>query len=143
MAKTLQIRNGDIVENALSGRPRLIEGSAKLRQDVGEMLAVDEQTDGFGAGIRQLIGTINESEFGDVPLLLSRNIRRATERMVVLQQAQRAVRTDAETLSKLSLLKATPVQGSASDYQFQAAFLSLDGDTIKRTGIISTQPTGR
>lgn len=59
MARTFKVQNGDIMVSAANGRPTLVEGIEKLRQDIVEFFTVSITPTGFGAGLEQLIGLIS------------------------------------------------------------------------------------
>jgi hypothetical protein len=139
VSKTLKIANGDMVLSAASGQPVMVSGGAKLKQDLGEMLAVDELPDGFGAGLRQVMGSLSDDDDRSVPLLAQRHLRKATERLVQLQRGG-AVRPDAERVASLTSLNVVRADGSKTDYKFSAAFRTVAGDTLTRSGVLSTQP---
>ena len=48
--ETLQISNGDIIFNSIN-RPLMIDGIEKLTQTIGEILSIEKQSNGFGAGL--------------------------------------------------------------------------------------------
>lgn len=57
MAQTFRIRDGDVRISHSTGRPVMVTGTPKTRQDIREMLLVDVQPSGFGTGLSSLVGT--------------------------------------------------------------------------------------
>ncbi len=61
MAQTLKIIDGDWSANPSTGRPVLISGAAKLKQDINEFFTVQVLPNGFGSGLEQLVGIVEVS----------------------------------------------------------------------------------
>ncbi len=61
MAQTFKIVDGDWVANPATGRPGLISGSAKLKQDISEFFTIQVLPNGFGSGLEQLVGVVEVS----------------------------------------------------------------------------------
>ena len=142
MAISIYIKNGDWVLDEATGRPLTISGLAKTRQDFGEMLSLETQTNGFGAGISNLIGAVPENPQSVAFTIMSR-ISSAVERWINLQRRLRVVLAKDETVAKLTFNQARVDDTDPTTVIFRAAINTIAGDEVARGGAISaSQPTG-
>jgi len=86
MATTLKMLNGDVDINSSSGRPNVITGEPKTRQDIQEFFSINVLENGFGSGIEQLIGSTGSNDTTMVSLV-SRQIRLGIGSMIQIQQS--------------------------------------------------------
>lgn len=132
MTTTFQVAGGDVVMDARTGRPKLLSGRVKLRQDVGEMLGVERLRDGFGAGLVELVGRVSS------PFALQAEVaRRVREGVAAMQALQRrfhwSERPDEERLLGLQQLVVglarDPATGALTytDVTFRADVVTVAG----------------
>lgn len=86
MSQTLLISNGDVVMSSANGRPITLTGRNKLSQDVQEFFTVAVQANGFGAGIEELVGTVDIS----TDILVSIADKQITDGLDVFQSLQQS-----------------------------------------------------
>lgn len=110
--KTFQIRGGDLVVG-LDGRLSLITGQPKLTQDVIESLMVGRTSEGYGAGLGDMVGTLQDN----VPHLLMLNIFSAMEYYQSLQALQPNL-SPSERLAQVTNIYTQKVPGSRRDSAF-------------------------
>ena len=113
--KTFQIRGGDLLVGQ-DGRLSLITGQPKLTQDVIESLMVGKTSEGYGAGLGDMIGTLQD----DVPHLLMLNIFSAMEYYQSLQALQPTL-SPSERLIQITNIYTQRVPGSRRDASFVIA----------------------
>ena len=102
MTTTLKVQNGDI-QYAVSGQLKTILDNEKVRQDVKEMLLI-EQLDGLGASLINIIGTVDQVDF--LRGLIFRQIAGGVEGLKRLQKGrQRAQRPEGELIDAIELLQ--------------------------------------
>jgi len=58
--QTFQVLSGDIPFSSSTGRPFLLEGTEKFKQDVRENFQTEAQADGTGAGLASMVGLIGD-----------------------------------------------------------------------------------
>lgn len=129
--KTLQIKGGDLVVGA-DGRPAFLTGQPKLTQDLVESLMVGKTSEGYGAGLGDMIGTLQDS----VPHLLMLNIFSAIEYYQSLQPLQPSL-TPSETLVKLVNVYTDRITGSRTNYAFVVAIQNGQDSTPTRICLMS------
>lgn len=140
MTQTFQIVNGDVVLSSATGRPLMVTGNAKLRQDLQEAGTIETQPNGFGFGLQSIIGLVGDSV--SLKVEISRRIRDGITSMIRLQQqVQRAQRTSDEIIARLVRLVVAPVirpglsTTAATAFTFQYDVLTQQAVTL------GTQPT--
>ena len=118
VTRTLQIDDGDWAWDESTGRPKTVADGAKLLQDLEECMTISIQTNGFGAGIEEIVGTVPAS----VPaaaLEVQLRATRAIQRLIQLQrQGQFAARPQNERVSRVDAFSAQTVlddSGNAID----------------------------
>jgi hypothetical protein len=104
---------GDIVINP-DGRPNLITGQQKLSQDVVEILLVGRTDEGYGAGLGDMIGTIQ----GFVPASLGLRILTALEYYQGLQSTQPNVSPSEQLRRVVNVTSNRVYTGNKTDYAF-------------------------
>lgn len=139
MSRTFKIVNGDCVYDQ-SGRPTTISDKPKLSQDLAEMLAIETQPNGFGAGIVSLIGTedggLHDGLDANMEFAIRDKLEVATNRFIAIQRQNLKNRPTTEQLKGLDFLQ---VQVSATDpslFGWQASFSTVDGKFLTKKGTI-------
>lgn len=127
MAKTFLIVNGDVVKDT-SGTPKMIEGKPKTRQDLGEMLAIETQSDGFGAGIASII---DQQAFDDgmdtnLEFMIRQRLTDAAQRFITMQRRSTSNRTPAEIVARVVNLDAGKSDTDPRMYRWRIDFQTQD-----------------
>jgi hypothetical protein len=137
MSTTFLIQNGDAVYD-VSGRPQTIADNQKVRQDIAEFLSVEVQPSGFGAGIVSLIDTdsggLSDGANANIDFAIRDYITSGTTRFIGLQRKNLKNRPTNEQISGLDFCTATQSATDPTLYIWQAAFSTLDGAFITKTG---------
>lgn len=139
MSKTFLVSNGDISYDT-SGSPKTIVGKVKLRQDLGEMLAVETQADGFGAGIINLVAYQSNDDGMDsnMPLLLNERLTEASSRFVRMQQQSLTNRTAQETIRNILYIDASVNPTDPTMYVWRIDYETVDGSVRTLNGRLGT-----
>lgn len=135
MASTFRIADGDWLVDESLGRPMLISGKAKTKQDFNELLAIEVQPYGFGAGIVDLIGQVPDNLLA-IPFDVMRLVNDAVTRWIGLQRRQRSILTDEEVIVTLSFNQAVVDQTDQTTIRFRAAITTRAGEEFARSGSI-------
>jgi len=111
--KTFKIVAGDLALGA-DGGVTLVTGRDKLVQDTLECILVDTNDEGYGAGLGELIGSVQGNISADIAL----RILTALEFYQRLQQQQPSV-SESEKLKQIVNIQSDRVAyGSRTDYNF-------------------------
>jgi len=137
MTQTFQVSNGDWVLDKRTGRPVLISGRTKLRQDIRELLSIETQPNGFGAGLDGLIG--QDVDPVGFKTEVQRSIRNAVLAMQRLQdQFLASRRTASERVAAISKLTVSAVNlgggTTKTGYSFQLTVRPVAGEAIAVAG---------
>ena len=145
MAVTFEIKNGDVVESNITGRPNLIgnvigedvigKSKAKTSQDLQRCLSIGRLRDGSGAGITDLVGTLEGGGFASISIMLKARIRSMFTAIQALQRKRLTVRPSHERFSSITTLIVTQQQDRTS-YKFRLDARTVGGTTIVQSGII-------
>jgi len=131
MTTTFKIENGD-VQYRVSGTVKTISDGDKVRQDVKEMLLIN-QIEGFGASLVDLIAKV------DNPVLIqgaiSRQITGAVNGLIRLQRGlQRSQRPISELIDSIQLLQISQDREEPTTFTFQLALRTVQEQTIILNG---------
>lgn len=137
MAKTFLIVGGDWVIDQATGRHIMIEEKPKTRQDFGELLSIETQRNGFGAGLVGLVGEVPENPLA-LSLSIMERVGEAVARWIGLQRKQRNILSPEETVTRLVANQAKTEEQDKTRVIFRAAILTQSGDEIARGGVITT-----
>lgn len=108
MTATLKLTNGDVSFSSATGRPFLLTGTDKFKQDIRENLDSAQQTDGTGAGLEDLIGLLGDPF--SLRAEMNNRLTVAFEAYKKLQQSiQRSDRTPEERFGQLRTLTVVPL----------------------------------
>lgn len=121
------IVDGDVVLDT-SGAARMIEGKPKLRQDLAEMLAIEVQSDGMGAGIASVVG---QQDFDDgldtnTEFLIHDRLTSAAQRFIALQRQSMAAMTPAEVVLRVVSIDAARSSTDSRVYRWRIDFQTQD-----------------
>lgn len=133
MASTFKMSNGDVRISAMSGRPTLVSGLQKTRQDVHEMLTIDTLPNGFGAGIISSVGVTAPSPQILVNLTKMR-ISRAIDNLRTIRLARRHVHGPDEIVVKVEQLHVAPAFGNPKEIEFSVRLRTAAGDVAGVSG---------
>lgn len=137
MAKTFMVQNGDVVIDQATGRPIMVTERDKTRQDLGELLAIEIQDNGFGAGIIGLVGDVPRNPY-DLAFRIMSAVTSAVNRWIVLLREQRANRSDEEIVTRTSFNQAKVDEETRTKVNFRVDVETRAGPPgIVRTGTIS------
>lgn len=125
MATSIKVVNGDISINTSSGRPTIISGTAKLKQDLNEFFNVDIMPSGFGCGLERLIGTL-ESGQGMLGLL-DRYITDGIAEFMNIQQSDTTPRTPSELISSVNGIQSSVDPADPTRFYFKINIVTQDG----------------
>jgi hypothetical protein len=128
MASTFLIADGDISYSA-AGSPNMVDGKTKTRQDLGEMLAIDTQPDGFGAGIIRIID-LNDLDDGlnaNLELRVRQRLSDAARRFIALQRGSTSNRVPSEIVARVVNLDVGQSQADPRTYRWRIDFQTQDG----------------
>lgn len=141
MALTLYVQKGDWVVDEATGRPLTVSGLAKTRQDLGELLSIDTQSNGFGASIVDLIGTVPDAPEA-VAFSVMERISAAVSRWMGLQRRARTALAKNETVAKLAFNQARVDDSDPTSVLFRVAITTRSGEEVARGGSISPPGSG-
>jgi hypothetical protein len=127
MAKTFLIVDGDVAYST-AGSPKTIEGKPKTRQDLGEMLAIEVQPDGFGAGIGSIIDQQSFDDGMDTNLefLIRERLSEAATRFIGLQRRSASNRIPAEIVARVVNIDAGRSDVDPRTYRWRIDFQTQD-----------------
>jgi hypothetical protein len=138
MARTFLVKNGDAVADP-GGRPKVVTGGPKAKQDLAEMLAVETQADGFGAGIVGLVGTdagLDDGMGMNIEFTLRSRIEDGFKRLVGVQQRTLGNRTPADTFARLVNLQASQDRVDPTLYRWRVDAQTVDGQVQTLKGVM-------
>jgi hypothetical protein len=136
MSRTFKITSGD-VDYDVRGQPAFtLSSKEKIAQDISECTLVPTDDIGFGMGIVELVGGVQDPS--NVPNLIQSRIVNGIQRLKDLQSRnQRLIRDDGELVAALVSVSAGPNSpGSRTDFRFSFAVNTVSGDKIARRGIL-------
>lgn len=134
MARTFKISVGDIFYD-VKGQPAFTASdNDKISQDLAECTLVPTDDIGFGMGISDLVGSVQDP--GAIPSLLENFISDGITRMISLQQSnQRLTRSDSELIGSIASIQAGPnAPNNFTDFAFSYAVNTIAGDRIAKKG---------
>lgn len=131
MAQTLKITGGDWDAAPSTGRPILIEGRSKLKQDIAEFFTIQVLPNGFGTGLEQMIGLVEISQDMFVSVI-DKQIREGLNKFIDLIRADvRIPRTAGERIVSMSNLKVSASPTDPTLYIFSVNIITEDGSTTQ------------
>jgi len=133
MTQTFRINNGDI-DFGVTGQIKMIADYDKARQDVGEMLSIQE-TDNFGGGLVGLIGKVDQVD--SLRGIIYRQIVGGVNGMIRLQRSrQRAQRPNEEMIDSIQLLLVAVSESDPTSYTFQLQLKTLATVALTLSGTV-------
>lgn len=139
MTVTFKVVDGDVVVDQSSGRPVLITGREKLRQDLRQMLTQRRGANGFGAGLDDIVALVADAVV--IQSEITRRIRRGAQVLQSLQDRFHAnQRSPEERLSGIAALQVGQAvqdgQRSRTSYAFRVEFRSVAGLPTTLSGAV-------
>lgn len=128
MASTFTIKNGDIVYNA-SGSIQMVSGKDKTRQDLSEMLAIDTQSDGFGAGLAEVLEHHQDYDDGldaNVEFLIRERLSAASARFIAMQKRSANNRVPSEIIARVVNIDVSRDSTDPRTYRWRIDFQTQD-----------------
>jgi len=136
MTKTFQIASGDWVIDRSTGRPKTISDTEKLKQDVKECLSIARQSNGFGAGLEDIVGIVAEPIVAQS--MITRSVNASMTSMRDLQYSnQYADRTLKERIERVAALSVTARGEDKVSYLFRVDVVSEDGVRLVLSGSVT------
>jgi hypothetical protein len=146
MATTAKVKNGDVVINGSTGRPKIIgnatnendntKSKEKVIQDLQRCLSINRVPTGTGAAISELVGTIDGAGLSSITMLVTSRIRSMFAAILSAQRRNQINRPAGERFRVISLLQVLPVLGSKTDYKFRLDTKTFSNETITQSGSI-------
>jgi len=146
MATTFEIQNGDVMISNITGRPIMIgnefgesdvgKAHEKCVQDLQRSLSIVRLRDGSGAGISELIGTLEGSGFGSVSILIKSRVRSMFTAIQNLQRKRLSARPLFEQFANITNLMVTQNTDRTS-YRFRVDTKTTAGKIISQSGQIT------
>ncbi len=137
MSQTFKITDGDWTASAATGKPILITGAAKLKQDIKEFFTIQVLPNGFGAGLEQLIGIVEVSQ--DIfTSITDKQIREGLSTFISLIKSDpRINRTAAEKIVGMSNLKVSADPTDPTSYIFSVNIITENGLSTQHQNSVS------
>lgn len=137
MATTFKITDGDFGINPATGRPTVISGADKLKQDIREFFTVNVLPNGFGSGLEQLIGIIEISP--DIfTSITDKQLREGFAQFINLINADpRIPRTAAEKVVAISNLKVSADLSDPTKFIFSVNIITENGLSTQHSNSVS------
>jgi hypothetical protein len=147
MATTMKVKNGDVVLNGTTGRPKLIgnvsgendttKSKEKAVQDLQRCLSINRVTNGTGAAISELVGVVSGSGgFSSISILVSNRIRGMFSAILAAQRKSQVQRSDGERFRAITFLQVLPNANSKTDYKFRLDTKTFSNKTIVQSGTL-------
>ena len=145
MATTMKVKNGDVVLNGTTGRPKLIgnvlgesdttKSKEKSTQDLQRCLSINRVMNGTGAAISELVGVIGGG-LSSISILVSNRIRGMFSAILAAQRKSQVQRPDGERFRAITFLQVLPNANSKTDYKFRLDTKTFSNKTIVQSGTI-------
>jgi hypothetical protein len=133
MSTTFKIQDGDFVDNSATGRPIMLMDRDAVKQSIGENLSIKTLSNGFGAGIQGLVGTIPVDDT-TMTMMLDSKIRNSITAMISLQTQNDVTRTTTEKLTGISFLKVVQDTSDPRRYLYYLDVATVAGPAIRVSG---------
>jgi hypothetical protein len=140
VSQTFLIQNNDVAYD-VGGQARLVSGKAKVRQDLAEMLSIEVQPDGQGAGIVSLAGSdegLDDGVGSNLDFELRTRIEGGTRRLMASQRQSMANRTADEVLTRITNLEAAQSTADPRVYLWRLDVQTLSGQGATLRGRVRT-----
>lgn len=141
MSTTMQMLGGDVLLDGNTGRPKLVAGSTKLRQDLDVAVSTRVRSNGYGMGLDGIVGRV-----GDRYSLQSEITQRITRGMNSIKSLQaqygRNARSDAERISRVNEISVLPMitpgtsQVDPTRYIVKLVVTSVQGERLAAQRVI-------
>lgn len=136
MSSTLRVTSGDIIVSSSTGRPILVSGQNKLRQDIKEFFEISVTATGFGSGLSDLIGLVQLDQDAFVSSAYGAIVQ-GLQAFRALQRADFTTpRTNEELLSSFDGIKVVQDPTDPTKFIFTANIYSVAGSLVPYSGIL-------
>jgi hypothetical protein len=135
MSTTLKISSGDIVVGATTGRPQTISNRDVLKQHIVEDLSIETLSNGFGAGIESLVGSVPRDTMA-MQVLLDTRIASSIEALRRLQ-TQGVTRAADELVTKSTMTTVRVDQNDPRIYRYSTHIKTVAGQSLAINGNIT------
>jgi hypothetical protein len=128
MSKTFLMTNGDVSYGG--GQVKTISDGPKLSQDLLEMLSINTQPDGFGAGIVTLLGQsaqISDGKYQNIEFSVRDRLTSGCNRFVSLQRQNLTNRPTNELISSILNLQVAQSTDDPTTYFWRIDFQTYAG----------------
>lgn len=131
MSITLKIDNGDVVIGAITGQPTTISDKAVRNQHIVENLTIERLPNGFGVGVKGLVGMTSGDDL-TIEVMLQERIISSFAAMIELQRLS-TQRSNDELIAKVLN---TVVQRDIDPrkYRYGVQLLSVSGNSFSAGG---------
>ncbi|KKL62268.1 hypothetical protein LCGC14_2186910, partial [marine sediment metagenome] len=146
-ALTFKITNGDVEVNTSTGRPKMIgnalneniffKAKEKTSQDMRRSLSINRIRNGTGAGMAELVGTVQQVGFLSIKVLLQRQILNMFSSLIRQQSIRPGVRPRNERFKKITLFRILPSSTEKTSYIFRLDVTTVGGGKITESGTIT------
>jgi hypothetical protein len=138
VSKTFLVQNGDVVFGG--GQAQTISDGPKVRQDILEMLSVNTQPDGFGAGIFQLLGqsfTSDNGTYQNIEFSIRDRLISGTNRFIGLQRQNVTNRPTNELINQVVNVQVSQSQADPTTYFWRIDYQTYAGQTRNLQGRVN------
>jgi hypothetical protein len=135
MVNTLQILDGDVVVGAHTGRPNTITGKNFVKQLILENLTIDTLSNGMGAGISNLIGTIPDHGI-TLQLLFNDRVRNSFNAIIFLQKYYNITRSNDEIIDSVRSINISALPSDSRTYVYSIVILTKSGAQLLITNTL-------
>lgn len=133
MSITYLIQNGDI-KIAPSGRPNTIADGPKLKQDLVCDFTTQTRTNGFGAGLEDLVGIVP----GDPMIFTLTADQHLKQSLLVMKALQASVpRPDAERIASVDAVYVVQDDTDPRVYRYFVSVTTRQGQKFSAAGTVS------
>jgi len=146
MATTFKIKNGDVVFNTSSGRPKTIgneidgtdsaKAKEKTGQDLQRCLSLAKVNNGTTADIISLVGTTPDIGASTASLLLNRQIRAMFSNILTQQALRPFARPRSERMALIASLRVLQDKGDPTKFRFTLGVKTQAGLLVATTGSV-------
>jgi hypothetical protein len=135
VSDTFKITAGDVAISAMNGRPVIISGQAKLKQEIQELLTIETLENGFGAGLDSLVGSVPTGAVA-FHLFVDQRIRHSVDVLTAIKRRNRAQHSTDEVIEKIAYLVVSRSPSSPKDFIFRLDVVTEAGAQLRVGGAL-------